>query len=482
MTITLTPHAAPAPPARRLSPAARWLVVAAPLLLLLLTPPADLTAAEWRLCAIFAATMLGLMVQPLPGGAMVLLGVTATALVGSQTPAQALAGYGDPIVWLVLAAFFLARGMLKTGLGRRIALGFIRLLGGTSLGLSYSLVLTDGLLATTIPSNLSRLGGIVFPITRSIAESYDSAPGETARRLGAFLMVVVYQCGVVVCAMFLTGQASNPLIASLASSAAGVELSYGRWALGALVPGLATLMILPALLHRLFPPEVTRTPGAQRMAAEKLAEAGPMSGAERMMLAVFGAAVLLWLTSAFHPVHYAVVAMSAVGLLLLSRVLEWEDLTHERAAWDVFIWYGGLVQLARALSETGITQWFATVAAGWTAGWQWPAALALLALTYFYAHYAFASITAHATAMYVPFLVVVLAAGAPLMPAVLLLAYLSNLCAGLTHYGTTPAPIYFGAGYVDQATWWRLGLLSSFVTIPIFAFIGLLWWRVLGWW
>jgi divalent anion:Na+ symporter, DASS family len=100
---------------------------------------------------------------------------------------QALVGYADPIVWLVLAAFFIARGMVKTGLGRRIALVFIRRLGSHSLGLSYALILTDAVLAMIIPSTGARAGGIVFPITRSMAEAYESRPGATAGRLGAFL-------------------------------------------------------------------------------------------------------------------------------------------------------------------------------------------------------------------------------------------------------------------------------------------------------
>ena len=103
-------------------------------------------------------------------------------------------------------------------------------------------------------------------------------------------------------------------------------------------------------------------------------------------------------------------------------------------------------------------------------------------LVYFYAHYAFASITAHATAMYLPFLAVILAAGAPPFAAALLLAYCSNLMAGLTHYGTTPGPIYFGAGYVRQQTWWWLGFVASVPNIVIWATVGFLWWKLLGWW
>jgi len=117
-----------------------------------------------------------------------------------------------------------------------------------------------------------------------------------------------------------------------------------------------------------------------------------------------------------------------------------------------------------------------------TVGWVWWAALGGLLLVYFYAHYAFASITAHATAMYIPFLVVILAAGAPPWVAVLSLAYYSNLCAGITHYGTTPGPILFGAGYVSQGTWWKLGFMASVPNILIFGLLGGLWWKLLGWW
>ena len=72
--------------------------------------------------------------------------------------------------------------------------------------------------------------------------------------------------------------------------------------------------------------------------------------------------------------------------------------------------------------------------------------------------------------------------GAPPFAAALLLAYCSNLMAGLTHYGTTPGPIYFGAGYVRQQTWWWLGFVASVPNIVIWATVGFLWWKLLGWW
>lgn len=444
--------------------------------------PEGIARTSWHLLAIFLATIVGLIARPMPGGAVVLLGVLALAVTGTMPVGEALAGYGDPIVWLVLAAFFFARGMIKTGLGRRIAFLFIRAVGRHSLGLGYALAATDLVLATIIPSNGARCGGIIFPIARSLAEAYDSRPGDSARRLGAFLMVLVYQCEVIVCAMFLTGQASNPLIAKFAEQVAGVSLTYARWALGALVPGVLSFLLIPLLLYRLFPPEQQRTPEAAALAEAELKRLGPMSRQEKAMLAVFLIVAALWMTMSWHGLHYAVIVLLGIALLLLGGVLTWEDVTSEHSAWDVFLWYGGLVRMGGALGETDLTRRFAEAAAAATAGWSWWGALLLLALVYFYAHYGFASITAHATAMYIPFLVVVLAAGAPAPLAVHVLAYLSNLMAGLTHYGTTPAPIYFGAGYVAQTTWWRLGLIASWVNLAIWLGIGPAWWKMLGWW
>jgi divalent anion:Na+ symporter, DASS family len=457
-------------------------VIASGLTIASIPPPTGLTPQSWRLLAIFLATIAGCIVQPIPGAAMVLLGVSAAALFGALPVAQALGGYADPIVWMVLAAFFISRGMIKAGLGRRIAFLFIRALGHRSLGLGYALVCTDMVLATIIPSNGARSGGIIFPITKSLAEAYDSKPGPTARKLGAFLITLVYQCDVIVCAMFLTGQASNVLIAKFAKDLTGLDLSYTRWALAAIVPGLASLALVPYLLYRIFPPEIRKTPAAAEFAAAELHKMGPMSGHEKVMLLIFAMVASLWMTTSLHGINYTVVALLGICVLLLSGVLNWEEILGETGAWDVFIWYGGLVQMGEALGEAGITRQFAEAAARFTAGWDWGAALAALLFVYFYSHYGFASITAHVAAMYTPFLVVILAAGAPPYLALLSLAYFSNLNASLTHFGTTPAPIYFGAGYVTQSTWWRLGLLASLANIPVWVMVGFTWWKILGLW
>lgn len=461
----------------------RWGIVLFVVFAILLIPvPQGISPQSWLLLAIFAATITGSIVRPLPGSAIVLLGVTALPLFKVMTIEEALGGYADPVVWLVLAAFFISRGMIKTGLGRRIAFLFIKAIGRHSIGLGYALISTEAVLAAVIPSTGARSGGIIFPIAKSLAEAYESRPGPSARRLGAFLMTTVYQCNVVVCAMYLTGQASNPIIARLAKEVTGIEITYSRWVIAAIVPAVVSLALVPLLIYRVFPPEIKHTPAASEFASKELKEMGPTKWSEWIMLLVFALIAVLWMTPQITGLHYATVAMVGICVLLLTGVLDFDDLINERSGWSVFIWYGGLLRMAEALGQTGITKKFAESAATLTMGWKWWLALAVLLLIYFYAHYGFASITAHATAMYAPFLIVILAAGAPPYLAVLSLAYFSNLGASLTHYGTTPAPIYFGAGYVTQRTWWLIGLIVSFLTIAVWSALGFTWWKVLQLW
>ena len=462
----------------------KWLIVLGCGFIIAIIPrPEGVTREAWTLLAIFVATIVGSIVQPMTGSAMVLLGVIATTVFSALKIDVALSGYADKYVWLVLAAFFISRAMIKTGLGHRIALIFIRLIGRKTIGLGYSLVFTDFLLASVIPSTGARAGGIILPIARSVSETYDSRPHDgTAEKLGTFLMNLLYQCEVILCATFLTGQASNMMIRSLVGQQTSSDINYSAWFVAAIVPAAVSLLVVPQMIYRFFPPEIKETPNAVEFARKELKELGPLSRQQKILLGVFVVVVLLWVTSPFHEIDATVIALLGIAFLLITQVLDWSDVTNETHAWEVFIWYGGLVMMASELGKTNLPKLFAEGVAGQMKGWSWITALIVLALVYFYSHYGFASITAHVAAMFVPFLVVSIAIGAPAGLAVLVLTYFSNLSAGLTHYGTTPAPIYFGTGYVKQAQWWTIGLIASIINILIWSTVGLGWWKVLGWW
>lgn len=415
-------------------------------------------------------------------GVSAITAMTLLALTGTLPPARVLSGFGNLTVWLVFSAFLFARAVTVTRLGQRIAYLFINRFGKSPLSLGYSLVAADVALAPFVPSDTARGGGIMYPIARSVSEAAGSSPGPTAGDLGAFLMLVSFHATYTASGTFLTGMAANPVIAGFAKQLAGVDLTWMRWLTGSIVPALLTLTLVPLLLHRLARPTISDTAPAREHARLALVELGPPKASELKLLLVMAGVMAGWVTSPYHGIPNAFVALAGVSGLLLMGVLTWDDLLGERKAWDALIWFAPLLMMADALQETGVIRVLSQSVFAELSGRPWLGALVVLGLAYLYLHYGFASMTAHVTALYPGFLTAALVAGAPPLVAALLLAYFSNLNASLTHYGTGSAPIFFGAGYVTQGTWWRLGFLISLLNGAIWIGLGLLWWKVLGWW
>ena len=444
--------------------------------------PLGVELRAWRLLAIFVATIVGIILRPMPMGAMGFVAVAVAVLSGTLTIEEATGGFGSTVVWLVVAAFFIAIAFVKTGLGIRIAYQFMRILGSRSLGLAYGLVATDLVLAPAIPSNTARAGGVIFPIVKSLCASLGSdAQQGTERRIAGFLTFTVYQGVVVTSAMFFTAMAANPLAAELAAQQ-GVEITWELWALAASVPGLLSLGVVPWLIFHLYPPEIKRTPEAPELARKRLREMGPMGWDERVLLVVFVCLLSLWIFGGVLGVHATATAMAGVAAMLAAGALDWEDILKERNAWDTLVWFAVLVMMASQLGELGLLDWFSGRVSGVLVDSHWLTAFLSLSLIYFYSHYFFASNTAHVSAMYAPFLALALAVGTPPLLAALVLAFFSNLFASMTHYGTAPAPILFGSGSVALGTWWKLGALISVVNIAIWLGVGSLWWKFLGLW
>jgi DASS family divalent anion:Na+ symporter len=465
-----------------LSTSKRWAIVLLPALLLYFLPVPGLNPGQRHLLAIFVGTIISLVAQPVVMGVSVLLAMTILVLTNTVPGSKVLSGFSNATVWLIFTAFLFARAITATGFGLRIAYLFVRRFGHSALTLGYSVAASDLALAPFIPSDTARGGGVIYPIARSLAQVFGSEPGPTAGRIGAFLMLVGFHTTYATSAMFLTGMAANPLIAELAHKIAHVELTWGQWALAAAVPGLLSLTVIPYLIYRLHPPEIRDTQAAQRHALQELHRMGPLSSREWRLLAILLGVMAGWVTSPWHGLHNAFVALAGVSAILLSRVLTWDDLLHETKAWDALIWFAGLLMMADALLDSGVIKIISGAVFAHMTGWPWPVAAAVLACTYLYVHYGFASMTAHVTALYPGFLAAGLVAGAPPLLMALLLAFFSNLDAAMTHYGTGSAPVYFGAGYVSQTTWWRLGFLISLVNLIIWLGVGSLWWKLLGMW
>lgn len=441
--------------------------------------PEGVNTQGWHLFAIFVATMISVILKPLPMGVVSLISLTVALVTNTLTFAEAFSGFSNDVVWLVVFAFFVARGFISTGLGNRTAYKVMSVLGKNSLGLGYGLVATDLILAPAIPSVTARMGGIVFPIVKGLAEVFTGKSHDP--KMGGFLSLTAFQGSVITSAMFLTAMAGNPLIAELAKGQ-GIEITWASWAVAAFVPGLLSLIAVPYVMYKMAPPTIRQTPHAKEMASERLAAMGPMKSSEWIMLGTFILLIALWIFGPMINLKATVAAMIGLVVLLLTGILKWKDIIEETSAWDTFIWFATLVTLSAFLNKFGLTSWFSQWVVSHVSGYEWIIGFVLVALIYFYSHYFFASSVAHIGAMYAPLLIVAVALGTPPELAALTLAFFSNLYGGLTHYGSGPAPILFGTGYVSVGTWWKMGFVASVVNIGIWMIIGGLWWKVLGLW
>jgi DASS family divalent anion:Na+ symporter len=460
----------------------RWAVVLIPGLLLYFIPIPGLNPAQSHLLAIFVASIIGLVAQPVPMGVTLLIAMTLLALTRTLPPLKVLSGFGNVTVWLIFSAFLFARAVTQTGFGTRVGYLFIRRFARSPLTLGYSVAAADLVLAPFIPSDTARGGGIICPVVKSVASDFGSEPGPTAGRMGRYLMLTAFHTTYPASAIFLTGMAANPLMADFARTIGHVDLTWLRWFEAASLPGALTLILVPWILLHWFRPEIQSTAPARELARRELDRMGPFSRNEKWLVAILLGVMAGWVTSPWHGIPNTFVALSGLCAVLLTRVLDWDDLLSERKAWDALIWFAPLLMMADALNETGVIRFISSHVFALLHGWSWPVALLALVIAYLYVHYSFASMTAHITALYPSFLAAALATGAPPLLCALALAYFSNLNAGLTHYGTGSAPVYFGAGYVSQGDWWRVGFVLSILNLAIWLGVGMWWWKLLGLW
>ena len=449
------------------------------LILLLIPAPSGLTATAWHYFALFAAVIAALITEPLPGAAIGFIGVTvasALLLVG-KTPADAtkwaLSGFSNDAVWLIFAANMFALGYESTGLGRRIALLLVKAMGRRTLGLGYAIALSDLFLAPVMPSNTARSGGTVYPIVKNIPPLYGSFPHDSPRKIGGYLLWTGFAITCVTSSMFLTALAPNLLAVEIARKVAHVDISWGLWALGFLPVGILLFAATPLLAYFLYPPEIKRGDEVARWAGGELVSMGRITLPEVTMGLLAVAALVGWIGGS-RWISPVTVALAVISVMLLARVVTWNDILANKQAWSVLVWFATLVAMAEGLGNVGFLAWFGSRAATYMTRIPLVPMLIAVVTVFFVIHYLFASITAQTTALLPVFLLAVLSVpGVPARAITLVLVYSLGLMGVLTPYASGPAPIWYSSGYIPTKDFWRLGATMGALYLAVLLALGL---------
>jgi citrate:succinate antiporter/L-tartrate/succinate antiporter len=284
--------------------------------------------------------------------------------------------------------------------------------------------------------------------------------------------------------MFVTALAPNAAALALVKQGTGLDVTWTQWLLGSWPMGVLLLALVPLLVYILYPPEIRTSREVPAWAAQELGRMGAIGRQESVMAALVVLAVFLWVAGSNGDVVLPVlgaqfidptgVVLLANALMLVTRVVDWEDILGHKGAWNVLVWFATLVALADGLNRVGFVSWVARGLAARLAGIPPLAAMALLVVFFFLVHYLFASLTAHAAAV----LPVVLASGMavpglPVKVFALLLLYSLGLMGVLSPYATGPAPVYYGSGYVSRRDFWWLGLVFGAIYLAVLLGVGI---------
>ena len=487
-----------APAAALPKPGVPWWKMLAPIVaalaIALVPAPEGLPQHAWYFFAIFVGVIVGLMLEPLPGAAIGLIGVSLVTVLSPYVlfgadqlakagfkPANAsltwaLSGFSNTVVWLIFAAFMFALGYEKTGLGRRIALWLVKAMGKKTLTLGYAVTIADTLLAPFTPSNTARSGGTVFPVIRNLPALYDSKPNDpSSRKIGGYLMWVAIAATSVTSSMFLTGLAPNLLAVELINKTAKVSISWMEWFMAFAPVGIILLIATPLLAYVFYKPEVTGGDEVPNWARGELSKMGGLSGREIGLAVLVVLALALWIWGGDF-INATTVAIVVVALMVIGKVVSWDDILANKQAWNTLVWFATLVALADGLNRVGFVKWFAETVGGQMTGFSPTAAMILLVAVFFFTHYMFASVTAHVTAMLPVMLAVGLGIpGLDIRTFAMLLALTLGIMGILTPYATGPSPVYYGSGYIPAKDYWRLGAIFGVIFFVVFLLVSLVW-------
>ena len=468
--------------------------VAVAIILALLPAPGGLAPHAWYFFAIFAGVIVGLMLEPLPGGAIGLIGVTLVTVLAPwvlYAPAElakpgfkpanaaltwALSGFSNSTVWLIFGAFMFALGYEKTGLGKRIALILVKKMGRRTLTLGYAVTVADTILAPFTPSNTARSGGTIYPVIRNLPMLYDSKPDDpSARKIGSYIMWVAIATTCVTSSMFLTALAPNLLAAELVAKTSKITIGWTEWFKAFAPVGVLLLILIPLITYWIYPPEIKSGEAVPKWAAGELDKMGGFTGRELTLAVLVVIALALWIFGGDY-INATTTALVVISLMLVTGVVTWDDMVKNSPAWNTLAWFATLVALADGLNKVGFVKWFADMVAAHMTGFSPFTAMVVLVLVFYFTHYLFASITAHVTAL----LPVMLAVGSTIagidMPLFALLLCLTlGIMGVLTPYATGPSPVYYGSGYLPSKDYWRFGAIFGVLFIVVLLVVGLPW-------
>jgi len=476
---------------------ALWLAALLLAVFTLVPAPAGLTVAGWRMLGILAFAVVVWMTETIsyPVSAAALLALMAV-LLGTAPALEdtskvlgtagglgiALSGFGNTAWALVAGALFLAAAMTRTGLDRRIALVVLARIGARTNRVLMGVILVGFLLSFFVPSTTARVSCLV-PIVMGIIAVFGV---EKRSRFAGMMLIATAQADSLWNVGIKTAAAQNMVAVSFIQKQLGADITWLRWFVAAAPFSAIMSVVLYWVLMKMMPPEVKEIPGGREAVSRNLAALGPMTAAEKRLLAFSLVLLGFWITEGWlHKFDTATTTIVAVALMLLPRlgVMTWEE-AQSRIPWGTLTLFGVGISLGSALLSTQAATWLARqIVAGF--GLQQASSLlilAVLALFLVLIHLGFASATGLAAAM-IPIIISVLQTvktpGINVVGLTMVLQYVVSF--GMILPVNAPQNmIAYSTGTFEVRDFVRTGIPLTIAAYLLVVLLGATYWRWLG--
>ena len=358
-------------------------------IMLWLLPIEGINSEAHHLLAIMALVAIWWITEPVPIAVTSLLGPTLCVLMGVAKMGDAFANFANPMIFLFMGGFLLAKAMMVNGLDKRIAYGIMsmRWVGDSPrrifLAIGLVCIICSGWVSNTATC------AMMFPISLGLLETIREMMAQNGKNIDlknykyatGLMLMTAYACSIGG-VMTPIGTPPNLMMMGFLEQLAPNDpsISFFDWMTWGILAMVIYFVVAYLVLIWMFPADVSHIEGAQEMIRQRAQSLGRWTRAQKNTILAFCVAIVLWILPSIlsliygpqsdiiklYDSHVPEGLAAMIGALLLfflpanskkgEMTMTWKE-GLEGIDWSTLILFGGGLALGSLIYTTGLSDW-----------------------------------------------------------------------------------------------------------------------------
>lgn len=394
---------------------------------------------------------------------------------------DALAGFSSSSTYLIVGAFLLTAAMVKSKVGNRITYHILLLVGTNARNISFGIMCVNLLLAFMIPSSTARTA-MMLPICLNIIKQYHGT-SKTRTKFGANIMMTLCCTNSTISSGILTSTITNPMAVEYIQNAIGQTVTYRQWLIWGGPPALLCTLLAWILIQLFFRSEKPTQNNEVEYIKTELNRLGKISGEEKRVLIILGAAVVLWFLSESISLDSTTICLLCGCILCIPKLgnLNWKDCKENISISVMFVVSGG-ISLGAAMNNTGTATWLAENIFKLLGLENLSASMLIIAMMVIvqFMHIFFAGTATMANVFFPVIAGIATVSGVSPLVLILISAFMIGGYPILMFFNTTPNILCYDTGQLTSGDFLKYGLALSVVACLVYSVCVKWYWPLIG--